>query len=276
MPSLTLCADDFALSRPISETIAELANDAKINATSCMAVCEGWQADSALLRNLPPGFQVGLHLTLTDERPVTPMPRHAKHGQMPHIDRLGRMAIAKRLALDEVAQEIRAQFGLFGQALGRPPDFVDAHQHAHVLPGIRAVVLAETARSAPNAWVRDCGDTLLAMLSRPWRLKAFASAVHAAGIASAARNYGLRTNSGFAGHYDFQSDYAHAFPQFLRRPGHRHLVMCHPGAGRLAGDTIAGARQVEAAALRRLSIPSLAEQHGLEFGTELRSPSTKP
>lgn len=265
MSRLILCADDFALSRPISETIAALAADRRVNAISCMAACPGWETDAALLAAVPRSVQTGLHLTLTGEAPVTAMPRHAPRGRQPGIDTLTRRTIARRAALDEIAREVAAQFDRFIAATGRAPDFVDGHQHAHLLPGIRAIVLAETARRAPRAWVRNCADRPAAMAARPWRGKAIGSAVQSIGLARAAARHGLSCNSSFAGHYDFRADYAAVLPRFLARPGAVHLVMCHPGAGVLAGDTIAQARLGEAATLRAAPIADMAASHGLRY-----------
>ena len=110
MRRLTLCADDFALSRPISETIAELAHAGKINAISCMAVCGGWVEDSQLLRDLPATVQVGLHLTLTDERPLTAMSGFAPEGHMPNVNALALKARFGRLPIAQLKEELIAQF----------------------------------------------------------------------------------------------------------------------------------------------------------------------
>jgi len=265
MPRLILCADDFGLSPEISRTIAELAAEGRINATSCMAVCPGWARDSALLRSLPATIEIGLHLVLTGEPPLTPMPRLAPEGRLPTINQLQRDASAKQLPLDEVAAEIAAQFDRFITIHGGPPAFVDGHQHSHVLPGIREIMLAETARRAPGAWLRNCEDSLSAMLSRPFRGKALGNAWHSRGLRQSAAAHGLSCNDSFGGHYDFAGDYALLFPRFLRRPGPIHLVMCHPGAGDLAGDTIAAGRKREAAALRSMKMRDIAASHGLEF-----------
>ncbi len=265
MPRLILCSDDFAWSREVSETIADLAASGKLNAISCMAVMPGWAADSRLLAGLPPHVEIGLHLTLTGEDPLTPMPKLAPDGVLPEINPLGRMAARGRLPLDEIAAEIAAQFHAFIAATGRPPAFVDGHQHAHALPGIREIVLAETARRAPGAWVRDCTDRLGAMLARPFAGKAIGSAWHSRGLRKAAAALGLATNDSFAGHYDFAGDYAALLPRFLRRPGATHLVMCHPGAGARPGDTIAAARPREAQVLRNRSIADMAAAEGLAF-----------
>ena len=262
---LILCADDFAYSRAISETIVELAAAKKINATSCMTVCPGWEADSKLLGSLSPGTQVGLHLVLTGERPLTTMPRFAPKGVMPDHDPLMVGAMKRVLPSDEIATEIREQFRRFIDVMGHPPDFVDGHQHSHVLPRIRSMVLEQTSIYAPNAWIRDCYDRLPAIAARPYRLKAIGSALHSAGLRRAASRYGLKCNSGFSGHYDFQSNYSDLFPAFLAKPGKTHLIMCHPGAGAAPGDAIAGARVREADALRKLPIADMAQRHGLEF-----------
>lgn len=228
-----------------------------------MTAMPGWPADALLLRDLPAGVQLGLHLTLTLEAPLTRMGRLAPAGALPGIGTLQRRA--PDLPLDEIAAEVDAQLDRFAQAMGRAPDFVDAHQHAHVLPGIRDVVLDRVAARAPGAWVRDCCDRAGAIARRPYRGKATASAWRSRGMRAAAAARGLVTNRGFAGHYGFAGDYAAVFPRFLAAAGDVHLVMCHPGAGDRPGDAIAPARVAEAAALRILPLRDLAEARGLAF-----------
>jgi predicted glycoside hydrolase/deacetylase ChbG (UPF0249 family) len=220
-----------------------------------------------MLRSLAPSVAVGLHLVLAGETPITAMPMLAPSGRLPGIDQLTVQAIVRRLPLPEIAREVAAQFDSFTSMMGRPPAFVDGHQHSHVLPGIRGIVIAATKRQAPGAWIRDCTDRFGAIMARPFRGKALASAVHSIGLAKAAGAAGIPCNVGFAGHYDFNGDYGAIFPRFLRSPGPIHLVMCHPGTGDLAGDTIAAARVREAAALRTMQIRDMAAQHGLTFDT---------
>jgi predicted glycoside hydrolase/deacetylase ChbG (UPF0249 family) len=266
MRQLILCADDFGYSPAISMTIVELALAGRLNAISCMAACAGWETDSAWLKGLPSTIQFGLHLVLTGEPPLTNLDMLTdSDGRLPPINTLARLARFGRLPLAAIAAEISAQFARFEIAVGRPPDFVDGHQHAHLLPGIRPIVLAETAKRAPKAWLRDCTDRPAAIAARPFKLKAIGSALHSVGLRSAARANGLECNSGFAGHYGFAGNYAEIFPKFLNQPGDRHLVMCHPGAGNLAGDDIAAARIIEARALHQLPIADIAHDHGLAF-----------
>lgn len=259
---LILCADDFAFSSSTSRVIADLLARRRLSATGCMTLRPDWPVDSRMLRDVPDDRAIGLHLVLTDEVPLTGMRRLAPAGTLPRLHALERVG-RRDLPLDEIAAEIDAQFAAFADAMGRPPAFVDGHQHAHALPGIRALVLAATRRHAPDAWLRTCEERPGAMLARPWRGKALASAVHSRGLRRNAVGQGTGTNEGFAGHYGFAGDYAAIFPAFLRRPGRRHLVMCHPGTDTRAGDAIAAARPVEAAALATLPLAELAAAQGL-------------
>lgn len=264
MKRLILCADDFAFSTDVSTTIVELLRAGKLNATSCMTVRPNWMADTAMLRDVPTGAEIGLHLVLTEERPLLGS-RLATGGVLPSIERLRALARTGKLVAKELAAEIHAQFDAFEQAMERPPAFIDAHQHAHVLPIVREIVLEITRLRASDAWVRVCDDRLVAMIARPFAGKAIGSAFHSRGMRRDIARFGLRSNTSFAGHYDFKSNYADLFPRFLRSAGGAHLVMCHPGAGARNGDRIAQARTAEAAALRRLPIGAIAASRGLAF-----------
>jgi len=264
-PRLVVCADDFGLTREISEQIAALAAQGKLNAISCMAVCKGWERDAALLRSLPRSVQIGLHVTLTEEEPLTAMPALAWNGLMPRSSELERRALVRRLPLGEIRKEVAAQFDRFVDIFGRAPDFVDAHEHVHRLRGIGDVILAETARRAPAAWVRSCVDRTASIWSRCFPVKATINSYQSRNVQRIAAEHGLACNDSFAGFYDFAGGYEEIFPQFLEKPGQFHLVMCHPGAGDSPSDALALARREEAAALRDMPIREMAAAHGLRF-----------
>ena len=237
--------------------IAGLLEQGKLNATGCMTLRPNWNEDSRRLRDLPASAAIGLHLVLTDEMPLT------GGDAMPSIAQRRRGAVDAEF----IAAEVEAQFDAFAQAMGRPPSFVDGHQHAHSLLGIRSIVLAAVRRHAPAAWLRTCQDRAGAILRRPFRGKAIGSAWHSRGMRTDAHALGLATNDGFGGHYDFASDWSTLLPRFLAAPGQTHLVMCHPGADDRPSDTIAAARVAEAAALARIDVGALAADHGLAFQT---------
>ena len=183
-------------------------------------------------------------------------------GRLPGRDRLLALALTGRLDLAEIAAEINRQFDAFTRAMGRAPDFVDAHQHVHVYPGIRRLVIEATQRLAPYAWVRVPSDRLLAMLARPFAGKAIGSALQAIGMRRALRRAGLSCNGSFAGHYGFSGPYPTYLDAFLRCASANHLIMCHPGLGLAPGDGIARARIREAEVIGEMPLRDRIAKRG--------------
>ncbi len=227
-----LCADDFAITEGVSRGILELAGDHRISATSAMVTRPHWPRLARELAGLR-GLSVGLHVNLTLAEPLAGLPRLAPAGSLPSLGELTRLALIGRLPHDEVAGEIGRQVDAFSEALGRPPDFVDGHQHVHVLPGIRAAVIAQLGkRGLKDTWLRNPAERQRTIMRRGVApLKAMVIAGLAFGFAEAARAAGFRTNDGFAGvsPFDPARDYGADFARYLLEAGPRHLVMCHPG-----------------------------------------------
>ena len=242
----TLCADDFGASASICDAILSLGHSGRINATSVMVTGSEVDAAAPDLAALP-AVAAGLHVTLTDGQATRPSD-FAPGGILPHVDRLTVAALARRLPLDEIAAEVERQFDRFEALFGAAPAFVDGHQHSHVLPGIRGVVLGIAARRAPRAWVRTCEDKMEAIMRRGVsRWRATRSALLSAGMTAAAAHRGLTCNAGFAGLYDLggSADYAALFPRWLEAPGPHHLVICHPDRNGTSGRGMAANRARE-------------------------------
>ena len=273
--ALILCADDFGLSDGISATIVELAWMKRLSAISCMAVLESWPRQARRLKGLGRDVAVGLHLVLSDEQPLGVMPTYAPAGRMPGCDPLTAAALMGRAPLIEIGEEINRQFDAFEAERGGPPDFVDGHQHVHMLPGVRAIVVDIVRRRAPDAWIRDCTDTPLATLVRPFPVRAARSGLLSSGLRCAAERAGVRTNLSFAGYYDFRADYGAIFPSFLRNASAAHLVMCHPGSGWACDDRIAEARMREADLLRSRAFDEMLERARLSL-TPFRHSAHEP
>lgn len=232
--AFVLCADDFALTPGVSRGILSLAEQGRLSATGAMTNRPHWPLFAPALKALDGVVQAGVHLNLTLGAPLGSMPRLAPAGVLPAFGALARAALTGRLPVDEVAAEIERQLDAFTAAFGRGPDFVDGHQHVHVLPGVRAALIAALARRgfAGKLWLRDPSDSLAAILTRRVAApKALVIAALSGGFARAARRAGFALNEGFAGvsPFDPRRDFGSDFRRFLLAPGRRHLVMCHPG-----------------------------------------------
>ncbi|MEJ2459159.1 MAG: ChbG/HpnK family deacetylase, partial [Novosphingobium sp.] len=199
---LVICADDVGRSAAINEAVLSLAHRGKLTAASVM-VNEPFAAVATEDLLAISGFQIGLHVTLTDA--LAPSELGMPDGALlSTIDRLTFDAFRGRLPPFDA--EITRQFEKFQFLFGRLPDFVDAHQHAHLLPGIRKAVLDVTARQSGKIWVRSCEDSFLAIARRGGdRIRAWRSAWLSRGMTRDAAERGLVTNDGFAGLYALQS-----------------------------------------------------------------------
>lgn len=230
-----LCADDYGIAPGVSAAIRDLVGQGRLNATSVMVVPPSFSRDEAdalaELNRDSKRVAIGLHVTLTAPlEPLTATYRPLFVGRFLPIKTMLALSVRGQLDTAALANEVEAQFGAFNDAFGRSPDFVDGHQHVHLFPQVREVVLAAAQHFAPQAWVRQCGSSapLLRRLGDPkgmlidWLSRAFRARAASLGIA---------TNPAFAGTYSYRpsADFERLFPGFLKGMPEGGLVMCHPG-----------------------------------------------
>ncbi len=265
---LLICADDYAISPAVSAGIRELAAVGRLSATGVMTCMPAWPAEAPALRRLGGAVAVGWHATLTDQRPLGPLPRLAPEGRFPGVAALFRLCFSGRLPTAEVAAELERQLDAFEAHFGRPPDFVDGHQHVHLLPGIRQAVLAlfERRLDARRVWLRDCTDRPLSLLRRGGAFKAAVIAGIGRPLAKAARDRAIAMNHGFSGFYDGRRQSLNdVLPRLLIGAEDGHLLMVHPGHvddALIACDSLTGPRQTEWEALMAAGLPDRLAAQG--------------
>ncbi|WP_164738469.1 ChbG/HpnK family deacetylase [Aquabacter cavernae] len=230
MRRIIICADDYALAPGVSEAIRALIAARRINATSVMTVFPGLPEEAGRLRIAAQGTgaSIGLHVTLTAGfAPLRAAPLGGT--SFPSMGRLLVASLTGRVSRESVRTEVEAQFDAFEAAFGMAPAHVDGHQHAHLLPVIRDVVLDTAARRAPRALVRDCTQAPGARIG--FDAKGRFISLLASGLAGQARRRGLRVNSGFSGAYALRTggDFAALFGRFAAGLGDGGMMMVHPG-----------------------------------------------
>ncbi|WP_225768586.1 ChbG/HpnK family deacetylase [Inquilinus sp. Marseille-Q2685] len=274
MPSrrITLVADDYGLAPGVSLAIRQLLAEGRLSGTSCLTVGRFWMEAAGPLRDLAASagsIEIGLHLCLTGPfAPLSPQLRvDAGWRRFPTLAALIRLSLSRRLPPGALSAEIEAQHAAFAAAFGRPPDFIDGHQHVHLLPGV-AETLALTLRSAGlrPRWIRRCGDRPRRILRRPFAAKSLA--LQALSLRSDAVLAGVagRRNDSFCGIYDFvDRGYGVLFERWLETAPDRAVIMCHPGLvdARLAAlDPVTGMRAVEYRYFAGPDFPAALRRHG--------------
>lgn len=270
--TFTLCADDYGLAPGVSRAIRALVAAGRLTATGCMTGSPFWPAEADALRPLEGKADVGLHLTLTDQRPLGPMPGLAPDGRLPSVGALVKRSLAGRLDRAEVAAELERQMDSFVAAYGRAPDFLDGHHHVHQLPGVREAVLdLWRRRMGRQGWVRSCWEPPLSILACGVdRLRALVISELGRGFRRMLEGEGVPHNLSFRGVYDLSDrvPYEELFRAFTARPAPRTLVMCHPGEvddALRAVDCLTTRREAEYAFLASDACARALDESGLRL-----------
>jgi predicted glycoside hydrolase/deacetylase ChbG (UPF0249 family) len=265
---ITLCADDYGISPAVNGAIRALMGSGRINATSVMAVAPSFnQSEADALLKAAGQSEIGLHVTLTAPfRPLSPDFAPLRDGAFLPLTAMMLRAHLRSLQPALLAAEIASQFEAFKRAFGRPPDFVDGHQHIHIFPQVRDAFLRVTKSAAPNAWVRQCERP--GANGRLADLKALVLDRHSRYFRRLAERHGIRTNPAFAGTYAFRrgADYAALFPTFLDGMPDGGLIMCHPGkvdAELKRLDPVTDLREREFDFLNSAAFPRLLAERGV-------------
>jgi hypothetical protein len=253
----TLCADDFGLHQGTDDGIVELIRAGRLNAVSCMSLGDTLDKNATNLLQAAEAaehqVQIGLHLTFTEYSPLGSMPHLAPDGVLPTVGTLIKRSHLRQLNRAEIIEQIKRQVQVFSDTFGRSPDFLDGHQHAHILPGIRDAVIATVKDMPRGVWVRSCDLPLgaIARLGVGVRRAAVIS-ILSRGLKRRLLRQGVPTNDVFYGVNDFVPDqeFGNLMKSWLSAAGNRRkpaLIMCHPGLANVSGtwDPIAARRPDE-------------------------------
>jgi hopanoid biosynthesis associated protein HpnK len=286
MKRLIINADDFGWSEAVTSGILRAHREGVLTSTTLMTNLDGAEQALARARQEAPRLAIGVHLNLTEGRPVGPKeavaPLAGEDGEFRFS--LAALFLAVRRSAEvrqAVAAELAAQMAWAGQH-GFEPSHVDGHRHVHLHPavlplvivgaracGIRAIRttaewrLPQIARFLPSEWgvadrVRQC---LLARIARRWGVRAQTIA-RGMGLATTDWFFGVRATGGIS---------AEVLRQVLRlAPEGAGEIMVHPGLvdpdsrrpGRLRES-----RPRELAALCDPGVRAAAEECGWTWAT---------
>ena len=269
-----LCADDYGISPAVSKGIRDLVQLGRLNATSVMVLAKAFdRAEADALQALNASGRrvaIGLHVTLTGLfEPMSADYRPTRGGVFLSLAEMMVRGQLRLLERDRLMAEVSAQLRAFVAQFGRTPDFVDGHQHSHLFPQVREALLDVVKERAPQAWVRQCGQTA-SLQPAVWAYKTRILNGLSRKFRELAAARGVRTNPAFAGAYDFtvatEADFARLFPGFLQDLPPQSVVMCHPGfvdAELERLDPLTTQREREFAYLAGDGFPGVLRAHGV-------------
>jgi hopanoid biosynthesis associated protein HpnK len=286
MKRLIVNADDFGWSEAVTSGILQGHREGVITSTTLMANLEGAEEALRRARRDAPALAIGLHLNVTEGRPLAPAAEVAPlvggdgrfHGSLWKVLRGARSSAAVRAA---IRRELDCQIR-WAEDRGWTPSHVDSHKHVHMHPALLPVVielavergiramrttaewpLPGIGRLLPRGWgagtrVRQWAKGRIA---RRWGLAA-QRAVRRAGLATADWFFGVRATGGVS---------AEMVEALLERaPAGAGELMVHPG---LAGDAtgrptrLGESRPLELAALCERRVRAAAQHQGWTLST---------
>jgi hopanoid biosynthesis associated protein HpnK len=230
---LIVNADDFGLSEAVNRAVIEAHESGIVTSTSIMAGGAAFE-HAADLAARSPRLDVGVHLTLTELRPVAesvPSLVGAGGEFARHATDFAKRWLRGAITLGDVRKELDAQIRRV-RAHGVQPTHLDGHQHVHVLPGIARVV-AELAREHGIRAARVPAERPRGyMLKDLGSLKRLAEQVVLGTLAAASPLAALRRVDCFVGFYFGGRLNEQNLKTVLERlpAGKTVELMCHPGA----------------------------------------------
>lgn len=244
-----LCADDFGLTPGISEGILALCRQGKLNAVSVMTEAPPLPAYSAQLLVLAGAIQIGLHFNLT-----IPFGRRAYS----HISLMLRPWLSSAERAD-IAVRLKDQMHKFEEHFGGVPNFIDGHEHVHVMPSVRKIFLDEIAHrygTAPHKpWIRQVANPVF---DTDAHFKAFVLNVLNLGFSADCAHRGFKTNGTFRGVYSLApgAPFERLVMRWLCTADSSTLFMFHPSLQIEDNDVISCARVAEYKILSSWQTPS--------------------
>lgn len=132
-------ADDFGLDTQLNAGIVESWRDGLVTAASIVACGEAFD-EAAELARAHPALEIGVHLTLDEERPLLPGLRTlvGSDGRFHSRNQLILRLCTARISLEEVERCWRAQIERCIDARLHP-SFLNSHGHVHAFPSLLRV-----------------------------------------------------------------------------------------------------------------------------------------
>jgi len=243
---MIICADDYGISPAVNDGIIELLESKRISAVSCMMLGPDVEIGIRQLQVLKKNFDLGLHLTLTNDQPLTKLKSESglvdSQGCLLSFRELLKNVYKKTINYEQLTDEIMAQINRFIEITGHLPEYIDGHQHVQQLPLVRNAVVkivSKLMKKYPkkNIYVRIAKLPFSWLMTRGiLNLKKFVLGNCLIILPGLSMTYlldqqNISHNRFLLGYYDYKTkNFADIFQAYLSiKPVTKDIYFCHPG-----------------------------------------------
>lgn len=217
-----ICTDDFGLTTGTCEGILELCKNKKINAVSVMAESDLLTKYAKELEKYRGKIQIGLHFNLTEVF-------NKKTQKFSLLYLISHLFLSKKTKV-EIIKNLKIQLDTFEKAFNHAPDFIDGHEHVHILPSIRNLFLDELKKrygKKSNMWIRQVSSNIF---QTDTLIKMIIIQILNIGFKRKCKKYGFKYNEDFKGIYSFNPNgiFKKLLNTWLSSLSKDTLIMCHP------------------------------------------------
>lgn len=241
--SFTIAADDFGLTRGVTDTILETVDKGPVTQVSVIPNGEAVEYAIEEYKKRTPRLILAVHVNLTEGKPLSPredIPRLVDgHGMFRYsvvglwVTYLFSLPRSRALLRREVSRELSTQLTFVARLAGLEKIAVNGHQHVHLIPFVYDEIIALPEVSAIRT-VRESfiwGGSLVSYIARP------VLALLSRRVARLARPRGIRTNDSFIGFVHSGHMTKKAFHTGLARVRGSVEALFHPGSA-LQGELV--------------------------------------
>jgi predicted glycoside hydrolase/deacetylase ChbG (UPF0249 family) len=230
MKIVSICADDFGISKKINKGILQCVKNRRVTEVSCVVCSELRLKDFYFLKKFKSKSKIGIgiHIVLTDFN----FNLDKKSFKLPDY-RTFLFSLNKIANKNYFEYLIEAQLDKFFSIFKQYPDFIDGHKHVHQFPQVFAILdkILKKKKINKKYWIRNTHNKYIFSNLSNFSIKCLILSLFGRNFKRNLTSLKYNTNQNFLGiyYYKKKKKFRNIFSTFLKKIDHKNLIMVHPG-----------------------------------------------
>jgi len=229
MRTVSICADDFGISKKINEGILQCVKYRRVTEVSCIVCSELRLKDFYSLKKYQSQIGIGIHITLTDLEFNLSKKPFKLPSYKTFLFTLNKINKNRNYFEYLIESQLDKFFFIFNQY----PDFIDGHKHVHQFPQVFEILNKILKKKNINKkyWIRNTHNNFLFSNLSNFSLKSLILSFLGKIFKTNLTYLKYNSNQNFLGIYNYKKKkkFRNIFLSFLNKIHFKNLIMVHPG-----------------------------------------------